>query len=69
MFPAFLNDTTPHSLINMQKSSEIAKITIDDSLRCNRYFLGEFEELNTVNMENHKLSYAQDITGKKGFQQ
>jgi hypothetical protein len=41
----------------------------DDSLTCNRYFLEEFESLNTHFIETHKLSYVQETTGKKGFYQ
>ena len=39
----------------------------DDSLTVNRYFLEEFENLNTRFMETHKLSYVQETAGKKGF--
>jgi len=41
----------------------------NEFVNCNRLFLEEFEELNTNNKENKKLSYTQDISGKKGFTQ
>ena len=31
----------------------------DDDFACDRYFLGEFEELNADYLENKKLSYVQ----------
>ncbi|CDW86240.1 UNKNOWN [Stylonychia lemnae] len=36
---------------------------------CNRFFLEEFEDLNDSCQENHKLSYTQQISQKKGFYQ
>ncbi len=40
---------------------------IDDDLDCNRFFLEEFEDLNTFTLETQKLSYVQQTAGKKGF--
>jgi hypothetical protein len=31
----------------------------DEDFACDRYFLGEFEELNSNYLENKKLSYVQ----------
>jgi hypothetical protein len=53
-----LHETNP-LLKKSIPSTKQAALLIDDDLDCNRYFLEEFEDLNTKTLENKKLSYVQ----------
>lgn len=60
-------DTSPNTLPGAEKLNTSVFLFNSGTLDCNRYFLEEFEDLNSHYLEHHKLSYGQESSGKKGF--